>query len=766
MAPNPKVAKAFRAMKDIGIPEEKTKPVLKKLLQIYDKNWALIEEENYRALADAIFDSEEAEAMEQTKNVDNAEEEKKKKLEQAEAEKKKKLEEAERLKALEEETQMLEEPERPLKRVRSRHQDDQASPSCISPGTSSGGTLLKKPKLEVEELPESHPKLRSPVKTAVTVPVTRTTPQPVSPLKRDRNKAKQPISTDSLVKPREEPQGPFTDDLPQSEVPHAVIMPESLTNGGTSTENNTGNEPDLPLALTFESTKCMELSNCVQRTSDDTNGRGPINTADESTTELDIASSSGGEIKISIRCDSAQGKSKFSVTHLDMILKKIEDKCLKSYKLLNPNFSVTTLMKDMCECFLDLGSGSISKPPVCKDDIPPTDQPSNTDGSVNGSLPQLPQLPPPSDAVGDPLQPDIQSTEKDCEKQTEQNELENNSHLAREDMRSSDDVNDITKGQENVMISFVNEVNTERLPPFFYIPHNAVFQSAYVNFSLARIADDNCCPACFGNCLTSPAPCLCAPKGDGEFAYTTEGLVKEDLLDECMKAKRDPQKQCLSFCKECPLERSKNEGALEPCKGHLSTGFIKECWLKCGCSQKCGNRVVQRGIKHNLQVFMTSGGKGWGLRTLEDLPKGSFICEYVGEVLTTKEFYNRVSQSSNKDKYVHPVLLDADWGEENEILDDEALCVDSSCYGNVARFINHRCFDANLVEIPVEVENHDCHYYHLAFFTTRNVKAYEELTWDYGIDFDDDHPVKAFQCECGSQFCRNIKRFSRSSKRI
>ena len=61
MPPNPKVAKAFRAMRDLGISEEKVKPVLKNLLKLYDKNWDLIEEENYRALADAIFYSDEAE---------------------------------------------------------------------------------------------------------------------------------------------------------------------------------------------------------------------------------------------------------------------------------------------------------------------------------------------------------------------------------------------------------------------------------------------------------------------------------------------------------------------------------------------------------------------------------------------------------------------------------------------------------------------------------------------------------------------------------
>lgn len=63
MPPNPRVAKAFRAMKDIGITEDKVKPVLKNLLKLYQKNWELIEEENYRVLADAIFDNEEAQVQ-------------------------------------------------------------------------------------------------------------------------------------------------------------------------------------------------------------------------------------------------------------------------------------------------------------------------------------------------------------------------------------------------------------------------------------------------------------------------------------------------------------------------------------------------------------------------------------------------------------------------------------------------------------------------------------------------------------------------------
>jgi len=32
------------------------------------------------------------------------------------------------------------------------------------------------------------------------------------------------------------------------------------------------------------------------------------------------------------------------------------------------------------------------------------------------------------------------------------------------------------------------------------------------------------------------------------------------------------------------------------CPGHSSRTFIKECWVLCGCSTACHNRVVQQGI--------------------------------------------------------------------------------------------------------------------------------------------------------------------------
>ncbi|XP_058215580.1 histone-lysine N-methyltransferase SUVR4-like isoform X1 [Rhododendron vialii] len=320
---------------------------------------------------------------------------------------------------------------------------------------------------------------------------------------------------------------------------------------------------------------------------------------------------------------------------------------------------------------------------------------------------------------------------------------------------------DITKGTEKVRISLLDESGKEQLPNFNYLPENTVYQNAYIHFALARIADTDCCSSCLGDCLSLPVPCECAGDTGGEFAYTSEGLLREEFLNKCISMNEAPREHYQVYCIDCPLERAKNEHMPAKCKGHLVRKFIKECWRKCGCDMLCGNRVVQRGISRELQVFLTNEGKGWGLRSLQDLPKGAFVCEYVGEILTNMELYERNQQSSGSERHTYPVILDADWASEGLLKDEEALCLDATFNGNVARFINHRCSDANLLEIPVEVETPDRHYYHLAFFTKRKVDALEELTWDYGIDFyDHNHPIKAFQCCCGSGLCRGVRKMN------
>ncbi|XP_003700184.1 SET domain bifurcated histone lysine methyltransferase eggless [Megachile rotundata] len=65
----------------------------------------------------------------------------------------------------------------------------------------------------------------------------------------------------------------------------------------------------------------------------------------------------------------------------------------------------------------------------------------------------------------------------------------------------------------------------------------------------------------------------------------------------------------------------------------VTTG-IYECNSRCKCAVKtCLNRVVQHPLTLKLQVFKTAP-RGWGIRCLNDIPLGSFICIYAGRLLT------------------------------------------------------------------------------------------------------------------------------------
>ncbi|KAK1425418.1 hypothetical protein QVD17_20770 [Tagetes erecta] len=474
--------------------------------------------------------------------------------------------------------------------------------------------------------------------------------------------------------------------------------------------------------------------------------------------EIHIASSSNGNVKLafSIRMPPPG----FSIPNLDVVMKHVEDVYREKSQGFETGFSLAQFLKDLCQCFLEQG---------------------NVLDHVGNKIPSFDSCKEPEKQVGsanDPIKSPRFVVSSDFDHCFNGN-LTKQQIVGVDELSSSKDqstadvcskhywVADITRGLEKQEISVVNEVDDEKLPTFTYIHTNENYNTANVKFVLARISDDNSCPNCFGDCLSSEVPCACAVETGGEFAYTTKGSIDENFLKKSIDITLKPTKTDYFYCESCPLERikdkKKNQSQSGSCKGHLVRKFIKECWYKCGCDFNCRNRVVQRGIQAKLQVFMTPEGKGWGLRTLENLPKGTFVCEYVGEIVTNSELFERNELNKNE-QHTYPVLLDADWSSEGFLKDEEALCLDATSFGNVARFINHRCVDANMVEIPVEVESPDHHYYHHAFFTTRDVKAMEELTWDYGIDFDDDsHPVKAFVCKCGSKSCKAVKRKKRDA---
>ncbi|GAX82589.1 hypothetical protein CEUSTIGMA_g10015.t1 [Chlamydomonas eustigma] len=79
-----------------------------------------------------------------------------------------------------------------------------------------------------------------------------------------------------------------------------------------------------------------------------------------------------------------------------------------------------------------------------------------------------------------------------------------------------------------------------------------------------------------------------------------------------------------------PLESYNEEGLLlltESCGIHECGG------VNCTSSTCMRNMQVTQGIKMPLEIFMTKQ-KGWGVRCAEAVPSGTFVCSYVGELMT------------------------------------------------------------------------------------------------------------------------------------
>ncbi|KAL6900625.1 hypothetical protein ACP4OV_005301 [Aristida adscensionis] len=731
--------KALEAMKSIGFTSKQTAPVLKKLLELFNDSWEPIEEDGYRALADAILDAQASGPAP----------------------------------AAEQGTQAICEESEPLGTTRGgRYHPASANRHDVSDDDNET-PLVKRPRTGASDFGQERP-LQSFEAGRKTL---ESGPQQSSGLTEDNIPAS-PLTTRQETRSLILAQEAAARGNPSAIIDALILKdpkpePEidDIQTGPDAQQLNVRSSGGKDMLIEHCKTKKASSSGAGARgrivNQDQSLGNSlhavPIcnnlvgsavqNNQEASFVELDVASSTMGEVKMSLKCNL--DPSRFSISMED-VLKKVEEKILHSYKVLPPDFSIGKLMNEVCQSVAQLGTthaevhsngGSLQKEanaPFVK----PISYKTAVDGNGNTAG---------GSSVIDSSEPFLKNSIVAWDPE-----------LAHCNQRSTHDVTDISKGEERVRIPIVNEFGSETCPPsFYYIARNLVFQNAHVNISIARIGDEDCCADCSGNCLSASLPCACARATGGEFAYTPEGLVRTSFLDECISVNHFPEEHNRFYCKACPIESSKNQASPGPCKGHLVRKFIKECWSKCGCGMQCGNRVIQRGVTCNLQVFFTSEGKGWGLRTLEELPKGTFVCEYAGEILTSAELYERTVKSARNGKHMHQVLLDADWGSERTLRDEEALSLDATFYGNVARFINHRCYDANLVPIPVEVEMPDHHYYHVALFTSRKVEAFEELTWDYSIDFSDDRcPTKAFRCMCGSRLCRDRKNPSRKGKAV
>jgi len=135
-----------------------------------------------------------------------------------------------------------------------------------------------------------------------------------------------------------------------------------------------------------------------------------------------------------------------------------------------------------------------------------------------------------------------------------------------------------------------------------------------------------------------------------------------------------------------------------------------------------------------------SGIHGWGLFVKEPISKGEMLVEYQGLVIRASH-----TQAMLK-KYERAGVAGChDGGYIFKI--DEAMCVDATMAGNIARFMNHSCAP-NAISKIVEVGGGSLGK-KVVVFAKRDLQVGEELQYDYQFALGEDK----IACHCGAPNC-------------
>lgn len=316
----------------------------------------------------------------------------------------------------------------------------------------------------------------------------------------------------------------------------------------------------------------------------------------------------------------------------------------------------------------------------------------------------------------------------------------------------------------------INTIDSEEVPEFIYIESNLInpnLYNYYINsqkeFTTSIKKNTfkiicNCINGCFEDCV-------CA-------RYNKQYLEKNPPY-KVLKNKKNPK----LIKKEIIQENIK------------PFTHIFECSEFCSCNKNLCNyqllgwknlKMVKESeliVKRYKKTFKNSDDNiiMWGLMTNIKIPKNTLVIEYIGEIISKGEadlrgnYYDTIGKN-----YLFDLTMAVEYKgqtksgalfcidnymryrkieEKNNLLKDFPLCIDGFYYGNLSRFINHSC-DPNLQVLSIHVENREILLPRVVLFSTREIQAGEELTFDYNC-----YPLssdKELRCACSEPSCRGF----------
>lgn len=189
----------------------------------------------------------------------------------------------------------------------------------------------------------------------------------------------------------------------------------------------------------------------------------------------------------------------------------------------------------------------------------------------------------------------------------------------------------------------------------------------------------------------------------------------------------------LCQCSEEWLAKGKRNMACGERLGCINRATLVECIDGGACGDRCRNQRFQRHQYAPLAV-VDAGQKGYGVRAQAAIKQGTFIYEYIGEVIPEDEFRQRmVAYDAAKIKHFYFMML------------SHNAFIDATKKGLLARFCNHLCEPNAFVDKWVVGPK-----LRMGIFAKRDIAAGEEITFDYNVDR---YGAALQPCYCGAPSC-------------
>lgn len=163
---------------------------------------------------------------------------------------------------------------------------------------------------------------------------------------------------------------------------------------------------------------------------------------------------------------------------------------------------------------------------------------------------------------------------------------------------------------------------------------------------------------------------------------------------------------------------------------------------------------MQNGIKIHLQVFMTIN-KGFGVETLDFIPKHTFVCEYAGELIDKEEVHQRIkNRKIDEPNYIYVL------NEYSSEVSNTCTVIDPTYCGNVGRYLNHSC-TPNLIPVPVRANSMVPR---ICFFAKHDIIPNEELMYNYGTNINQERSIQVPSPKDGDLTASKKKCYCESSQ--